>query len=132
MVIIVLTQGLKKQSFEAPTEPKARGSNPLRRATSKQGFLVLLFLYKKAMTFLPAFPYQVKYLLHKSFTWVFLFLWVRCFCYVYEKGFERVGIGNLQLVFFTIVADKQLIIVCHPGVIVNEVYGAQSLTAIYI
>ena len=27
------TQGLKKQCFEAPTEPKVRGSNPLRRAT---------------------------------------------------------------------------------------------------
>ena len=30
MVIIVLTQGLKKQCFEAPTEPKARSSNLLR------------------------------------------------------------------------------------------------------
>ena len=35
MVIIVLTQGLKKQSFEAPTEPKARGSSPFG-CTSKQ------------------------------------------------------------------------------------------------
>lgn len=30
MVIIVLTQGLKKQCFEAPTEPKVRDSNSLR------------------------------------------------------------------------------------------------------
>ena len=29
MVIIVLTQGLKKQYFEAPTDAKVRGSSPL-------------------------------------------------------------------------------------------------------
>ena len=32
MMGIVLTQGLKKQRFDAPTEPKVRSSNLLRRA----------------------------------------------------------------------------------------------------
>jgi len=36
-----------------------------------------------------------------------------------------VGIDNLEVFAFTIVVDKQWIpIVCHPGVIVNKVYGA--------
>ena len=35
MMGIVLTQGLKKLSFEAPTEPKARGSSPFGCTTKK-------------------------------------------------------------------------------------------------
>ena len=41
-----------------------------------------------------------------------------------SKGLERVGIGNLQVWVFNIVADKQLIIVCHSGVIANFVCKA--------
>ncbi|MBO5526305.1 MAG: hypothetical protein J5993_06100 [Clostridia bacterium] len=51
MVIIVLTQGLKKQSFEAPTEPKVGDSSSSWRTTKKDMHRISFFAFSSKLWF---------------------------------------------------------------------------------